>query len=166
MTTPPAAMRHIIVRRREQIDRVAYSLDDIQRFWGKSVDQIAHYIRRGLLPARHNGGRYLVAGGAILDRTLRPGSGAVPYHGLLVAVGNQPVSINDHRQVIHADDEPYTYDDLAKMFGWSAQAVRRLNYNGHLQPDIVNATRPLYSPVRVLAYLDGRDEPIAYHASA
>lgn len=166
MTTSSTATRHIIVRRREHIARVAYSLDDIQRVWGKSVDQIAHYIRRGLLPARHNGGRYLVAGGAILDRTLRPGSGAVPYHGLLVAAADQSVPINDHRQAIGENDEPYTYDDLGRMFGWSAQAVRRLNYNGHLRPDIVNATRPLYSPGCVRAYLDGCDDPITYRASA
>lgn len=148
--TPPAIARTFIFGRAAiQPQRVAYSLEETSTAWGITVDQVARAIHRGHIPARHNGARYLIAGATIL----------------VLGIGEPKTEINDHRVVVQPDVS-YTYADLAVLFGWSHQAVRRLNYSGRLQPDITNATKPLFSGALIRAYLDGHDDPITYHASA
>jgi len=159
-----AAARHIVTLSGSPL-QVAYSLEEIQQIWPRSIAQIARFIQSGKLPARNNGGRYLVPGGAILDRTITPRSRPTHDLGLLVSVDAVSLPINDHRVLIK-DSDFYTYGDLAALFGWGIQAVRRLNYNGLLQPDITNATRPLFSGALVRAYLDGCDAPIPCRVSA
>lgn len=150
MTTPPSVARQFIFGRAAvEPVRVAYSLDETAQAWGRTSDQVARAIHHGYVDARHNGRFYLIAGATIRD----------------IAIGEPLIPINDHREVVQPDVS-YTYADLAVMFGWSAQAVRRLNYNGRLVPDVNNSTRPMFSGALIRAYLDGRDEPISYHASA
>jgi hypothetical protein len=153
--TPPAVARQFIFGRSViKPVRVAYSLEETAEAWGIKPEQVSRAIHAGHLPARNNsprrnGGRYLVAGATILE----------------YGIAEPRIPVNDHREIVQPDVS-YTYANLATMFGWDVQAVRRLNYNGLLTPDITNAPCPLFSGALIRAWLEGADEPITYRASA
>jgi len=134
--------------RRVRIVKVAYSLEELSKVTGESLDALRRRIHNGTLKARHTGRRYVVTGPAALAAGLWNARTLVDYHDVI------------------DPDVRYTLKETGAFLALSYYAARRLVQAQRIVAVDGPTIRVEVRGAELLKYLDGSDDPMQHPESA